>query len=264
MRQMMVRDVALTLMVLLAPSSAIAQPPVAPAAAPTVPAPPAMPSLFTPLPGGPSFISPAGEPVASPDKLSGAEHWFAATDSDRDGRLTRKEIHADAARFFDRLDVDHDGELGSAEIERYEFQVAPEIRVTSTSAGVIASGDDGGVKEAPYPDRIGAGRYGYIDLPEPIIAMDTNFDRGVSRAEFDAAIDARFDLLDTDGNGVITRAELPRIVAGNGKRARRGPGGAHDGGHRRGGFGGHGGGGGGGGGGDAGGGDRGGAPGGGF
>lgn len=199
-----------------------------PASAPAV-----APAAQKPLPGSSDFISPVGEPVHSQDSLSGAEHWFASVDTDHDGRITLAEYMADAARFFARLDSDKDLEIGPQEIEHYETDIAPEIRVVSTGANWVPRGDDSsdsGPEEEPYPDRIGAGRYSWIDLPEPILAMDANFDRAISRNEFLVAARKRFVQLDADGNGVLTRDELPKITASRGGRrggrgGRRGGGG---------------------------------------
>ena len=57
----------------------------------------------------------------------------------------------------------------------------------------------------------GAGRYGLFDLPEPVIAADTNFDRGVSLAEFRAAAQVRFMALDLDHKGYLTLEGLETI-----------------------------------------------------
>jgi len=211
--------------------SALALALVAPAGIAQTPAP-------APLPGGPDFISPVGEPYHSQDKLSGAEHWFQETDTDHDGRMTFAEYMANAERFFAKLDVDHNGEIGPEEIERYETQIAPEIRVVSTGAEWAPHGDDdsSGPAEDPYPERIGAGRFSYIDMPEPILAMDTNFDRGISHKEFQVAARRRFVALDADSNGVLTREELPKISVphdelhhGQGGSKRRGGRGGHGG-----------------------------------
>jgi Ca2+-binding EF-hand superfamily protein len=201
--------------------------------APPVPAPPAQELLV----GGQEFITPAGEPIISPDKLSGAEHWFAATDTNHDGKLSLAEFMADSDRFFARLDTDHDGEIGPSEIDHYETDIAPETRVESTGSDYVPSGgdDDSTPKAAPYPGRLGAGAFGYIDVPEPLLPMDTNFNRGISRAEFDAAMRDRFALLDTNHNGFITRDELPKL--GQPRGPARGHGGGR--GHGRGGHGGH-------------------------
>jgi Ca2+-binding EF-hand superfamily protein len=201
----------------------------------------------TPLVGGADFVSPMGEPVRSHDTLSGAEHWFAAADTNHDGRLTLAEFRADAARFFATLDVDHNHEIGPDEIERYETEVAPEIRVISTygDASLAKTDDDGTVTDPPYPTRLGAGRFGYLDMPEPVVSADANLDRAISPQEFDQAAQRRFAMLDTNGDGAITRDELPKLDAtrGGGKKGRRGGGGSREmeGGRHHGGMGGDGG-----------------------
>lgn len=183
---------------------------------------------FTPLVGGGDFVSPMGEPVRSHDALSGAEHWFEAADKNHDGRLTLAEFREDAARFFATLDVDHNGEIGPDEIERYESEVAPEIRVVSTygDASLAKTDNDGNVTDPPYPTRLGAGRFGYLDMPEPVVSADSNLDRAISRQEFGQAADRRFALLDINGDGAITRDELPKLGAarGDGKKRHRGGG----------------------------------------
>jgi Ca2+-binding EF-hand superfamily protein len=183
---------------------------------------PAQPA-FEPLPGIADFISPAGEPFHSPDRLSGAEHWFASADANHDGRLSYAEYRADAMRFFDRLDSDKSGQIEPNEIERYETVIAPEIRVESTVPEYIPSSGDSGSdqKSPPYPTRLGAGRYSYIDIAEPIVSMDTNLDRGISRLEFERAIKSRFIVLDANGDGAITRDELPKISVPGGRRGKR-------------------------------------------
>jgi Ca2+-binding EF-hand superfamily protein len=192
-----------------------ASPPPAHLIGPPVPPPPPLSAAaLKPLEGSADFISPVGEPYHSEDKLSGAEHWFAAVDADHDGRITPAEYLKDAAAFFARLDRDHNLEIEPAEIEYYETEIAPEIRVVSTGAQYHPSSDDSGesTQKEPYPDRLGAGRYSWIDLPEPIVSMDTNFDRAISRQEFLAAARKRFAALDADHNGVLTRDELPKIT----------------------------------------------------
>ena len=166
-----------------------------------------------PLAGPDDFVSPMGEPFRSDDTLSGAEHWFVQADADRDGRLTLAEFQTDAARFFAALDTDHDGTIGPDELERYETIVAPEVRVGSTYGDVskATTDSDGKIVDPPYPTRLGAGRYGYLAAPEPVAAADTNLDRGVTRAEFAQAAKVRFKALDRNGDGAITRAELPKL-----------------------------------------------------
>lgn len=74
------------------------------------------------------FISPAGEPFrAEPGSPYPVVVWFAGADADHDGALSRDEFVADSLRFFDRLDVDHNGVIDGFEVSAYETQVAPEI-----------------------------------------------------------------------------------------------------------------------------------------
>ena len=80
------------------------------------------------------FISPMGEPfrarTATDDTLA---DWFIQADRNRDGMLTADEMRADAERFFARLDTNHDGELDPDEIANYEYEIAPDIQVMSST-----------------------------------------------------------------------------------------------------------------------------------
>jgi len=216
----------------------------APAATPaTTPAPAPAPAV-TPIPGGAIFISPMGEPFRGANGLSGAEVWFRQTDANHDDKITLDEFKADAMRFFASLDVDHDGEIGPDEIERYETVVAPEIRVMSTygDPSLAKQDDDGNITPPPYPTRLGAGRYSFLDMPEPVVSADTNFDRAVSKQEFLQAAITRFKMLDANGDGVLTRDELPRLDTHQGRSGKHhggggSGGGSHGGGHHGGGMG---------------------------
>ncbi len=240
---------------LLAGGAAFAAPPAAPSAPPPVAqtdaaapaATPAVTPAVTPLGGGHIFISPMGEPFRGADGVSGAEEWFRKADANHDNRITPEEFEADALRFFATLDTDHDGEIGPDEISHYESDVAPEIRVLSTygNPSLAKTNDDGSVTPPPYPTRLGAGRYGFLDMPEPVVSADTNFDRGISKQEFQLAATKRFRMLDANGDGVLTRDELPKLDVHTGRQGGYGGrgGGVGGGGHH--GRGGHGGGGGG-------------------
>jgi hypothetical protein len=191
-----------------------------------------------------------GEPFRQDGPGGGSAAWFAQADRDHDGRLSRAEFRADADRFHALLDVNHDGEIDPAEIDRYETEIAPEIRVGASpdvamggggrrggppggpggggpgggpggggpggGGGMMRGGPGGGVRSFPQ----GAARYGYLDLPEPVVAADANFNRGVMLAEFRAAAERRFDLLDPDRDGFISQSELP--MRGGGRGPRRG------------------------------------------
>jgi hypothetical protein len=86
------------------------------------------------------------------------------------------------------------------------------------SKGGGSGGAGGGASSTPrprpYAPQGGAGRFSYLDIPEPVMAADTNFNRGVSRDEFAREAIGRFRLLDADKNGVLTLDELPSIGRG--------------------------------------------------
>ena len=191
-------------------------------------------------PGGPSrrlpnvFISPAGQPFrAPPGAPYPAQAWFAEADLNHDGKLTREEMRADALRFFDKLDANHDGVIDGLEVQAYEQDVAPEIlpRIEglhaeegmdpsltygdpNNTAGRGAQGRRGPSNRPPAPSRgvgvQGAAVFSMINTPEPVSAADTQFDGRITRAEFGAAVDRRFDLLDSKEAGYLSLATLPK------------------------------------------------------
>lgn len=163
------------------------------------------------------FLSPMGEPFRSHGTAAGnVGAWFAAADGDRDGALTPAELRQDAARFFALLDSDRNGELGPGEIARYENVVAPEVQVGLQMRG-SGFGDWRGRgsrrrRVAMFDEGIqGAGRYSFLNLPQPVIAADSDMNRGVSRDEFAQTAGERFALLDSNRDGRLERAELPPL-----------------------------------------------------
>ncbi len=214
---------------LLTLAQAAAQP-TPPAASPIAPAP-----AYQSRRGGRLFISPMGEPFrpTSRDDDTLAD-WFRQADLNHDGKLTLEEMQKDAERFFALLDLNHDGEIDPDEITHYEEVVAPEVRTgehydlaslegSDRESEANAGGGRGGHRRTrnegehkgffrgvPDPHQ-GAGKYGLLDLPEPVISADTDFDRGVSLAEFRAAALARFLALDLDHKGYLTLPELEEI-----------------------------------------------------
>ena len=153
---------------------------------------------------GRGFLSPMGEPFFGRRVgEDGLVVWFAGADADHDGSLTADEMAADAERFFKVLDVDQDGEIGPDEIERYETQIAPQVRVRAAMENTRTGGN--GTAET------NAGRYGLLQIPEPVITADTNFNRGVSLDEFRQAAISRFQLLDTSRTGRLSLSQLQSI-----------------------------------------------------
>lgn len=184
------------------------------------------------------FISPMGEPyrahTPTDDTLA---DWFHEADRNKDGLLTVDEFEADADRFFAKLDTDHDGEIGPDELSAYEYEIAPEIQVMSRTRPVAgraapaavdkdAADDDGPDVDQPVRHRgrrntdeinaslgiagalQGAARYSLLNLPEPVAAADTDFNRSITLGEFRQAAIARFQLLDPQHQARLTLAQL--------------------------------------------------------
>jgi Ca2+-binding EF-hand superfamily protein len=161
------------------------------------------------------FMSPMGEPFRSADPAAdNVAAWFAGADREPDGALTAAELRRDATRFFAALDGDGNGELSMAEIARYENEVAPEVQVglQMRSTGV-GDWQGGRRRRAMLFDRgvDGAGRFSFLNIPHPVMAADSDLNRGVTRSEFEGAAGERFALLDKDRDGRLTRAELPPL-----------------------------------------------------
>jgi len=144
------------------------------------------------------FISPMGEPFRGDGRAGLIATWFTAADTNHDGKLTQVEFRADAERFFNVLDLNHDGEIDPAENENYEVKIAPEIATGS-----------GFARQSTYDAAQGAARFGMLDIPQPVMSADTDFNRGVSRAEWQRAAIQRFKALDYKHQGYLTIADLP-------------------------------------------------------
>lgn len=173
---------------------------------------PAAPPGLGPVP----FLSPMGEPFRGGAGAANIDRWFAAADRNGDGALVLAEMEQDAERFFAALDTDGDGEIEPAEMARYENEIAPEVQVgLQMRAGGVGDWRGRGSSRrrvAVYAKGIeGAGRYAFLNIPQPVIAADSDMNRGVSRAEFASAAGERFAMLDADRDGRLGRAELPPL-----------------------------------------------------
>jgi Ca2+-binding EF-hand superfamily protein len=185
-------------------------------------------NVIAPQQQGRPFISPMGEPFRAGPGGDALAAWFHKADRNHDGLLTVDEMQADADRFFGILDLDHNGEIGPDEVERYESELAPEVH-GEPSAIYDTRGTDNGSDsgssasasiepqdpndEVPIPGGgvsgpQGAGGYSLINLPEPVTAADMDINRSITRDEFRRAAFQRFVLLDTNHSGRLTLAQL--------------------------------------------------------
>jgi hypothetical protein len=198
----------------------LARPATLPAAGPKLPP-------DTPLcarPGTiPIFISPMGEPFrGEPGQPYPSAAWFAGADKNKDGALTRDEFVADALRFFDTLDTDKDGKLTPDEVGHYEAVVAPETSIYSARPDDFfersrREQDRGAMADSrDYGGPMGAGRYAWLNVPEPVSAADRDVDRVVTRDEFAtsaAGIFERLDVLNRDRLGLSNLPRTPQQIA---------------------------------------------------
>lgn len=181
-----------------------------------------------------TFIAPSGEPFrVSGNAAYPNAAWFSGADKNGDGRLDPDEFTADFMRFFDELDVNHDGALDSTERARYENQVAPEmlggssIREVQQPAeddsdiagqGSAAPGAVSPAKPRYGSNPIGAARFDMLGLPEPVAAMDAALRGRISRRVALDAARERFALLDELHRGYLTLDGLPPTFAEHGNR----------------------------------------------
>ena len=180
------------------------------------------------------FISPSGQPFRGGD---GRETWFAQADADQDGALSLAEFRADAMVLFKVVDANGDGKIDGFENSAYETKIAPEItRMSFPGEGGGGGGPMGGDSEASHiprgggpggprggrrpgggsqraAPREGAARYGLLNEPQPVRGADANLDWKVTAEEWAKAAGKRFAILDTDGDGKLIPATLPRPPA---------------------------------------------------
>ncbi|QJU60668.1 hypothetical protein HL653_13835 [Sphingomonas sp. AP4-R1] len=157
----------------------------------------------------PVFLSPMGEPFRGvAGQAYPAVIWFAGADGDHDGSVSRGEFVRDAERFFKTIDLDRDGRITPEEVIAYERDVAPEIALYSRSRDYVEVPSRGRAQRG-YGGAIGAGRYAWLNVPEPVVSADSDFNRVIDADEFRQAASRRFDAL-AKGQDRLTLAAMPR------------------------------------------------------
>jgi Ca2+-binding EF-hand superfamily protein len=183
--------------------------------------------------------------------------WFRQADADGDGKLTRDEFVADAVRFFQVLDTNHDGLIDGMELKAYETERVPEITEErggsqaggqtfqrSDGAGQGGGGRGGGGRRGRRggggssggqrasgagpgqgaPQASGAAPYGLLGEREPVAAADLDLNSRITLANFKTKAGQRFVRLDVDGKGYLQLQDLPKTLAQHGGRRGRGGG----------------------------------------
>ena len=197
------------------------------AAAPPVASPPANSGVHR---FGRFFISPMGEPFSAERGGDALVDWFQQADRNHDRQITIEEMQQDAERFFVTLDANHDGEIDPDEITHYETVIAPDgpglrLALAEGGGGQVHHHRGGGSWGGGRPESglQGRARFGLLDLPEPVVSADSDFNGGVSLAEFKSAAVKRFSALDVDHRGLLTLDVLESLRPPEPPREKRDP-----------------------------------------
>jgi len=183
------------------------------------------------------FISPCGQPFrARRGDDYPVVNWFRQADRNGDGKLDHAEFVADAAAFFQILDLNADGVIDRYETGVYETKIAPEVLGGHVQVGWLGEGwnsrlgarkwlaqregpDPGAGEPAPGGappvkglDESGAGAspFSFFPDPEPVAAADINFNGRITKSNFLKLADVHFTALDEDRLGYLTLASLPK------------------------------------------------------
>jgi len=143
---------------------------------------------------------------------AGVMKRFDGLDANHDGFVTKEEMQAAAKKFgegaFGKLDKNGDGKIG-----KDEFPGAPErfAALDKNSDGFLTKDE---LKEAgeKIRERLGDRKPG-----ERIWArLDANKDGKISRDEYQSGMNELFQMLDRNGDGVISEADRgPRPLSGS-------------------------------------------------
>ena len=83
---------------------------------------PQMAPQAVPMAGDPSAMAPGAPPAAGFDKGGHGRGRFAQMDANGDGKVTQQEFVAFQDRMFDRVDVNHKGQIAKADVDAFMAQ----------------------------------------------------------------------------------------------------------------------------------------------
>jgi Ca2+-binding EF-hand superfamily protein len=196
---------------------------------------PTSPQRETPGQRLPIYLSLMGEPfrgaTGGPQPVA---DWFAVSDRNHDGAVSLPEMLEDASRFFKTLDVDGNGVISPIEMTRYETDIAPArvrfdgglkpFRSADKSDSLGSRASDDGLP--PEDDgrrsfRNGRGRMfrdlEFLEVPQPVMMADSDFDQRVSADEFAKMATKRFNANDKNKDGLLQPGELTPPLNKKGK-----------------------------------------------
>lgn len=122
---------------------------------------------------------------------------FARMDVNKDGKLDKADREARQKMRFDRLDTDKSGQLSLG-----EFTARPQR--PEGAKPEARQGDEGKQGRRHHWGKRGHGRHGGMMMMR---MADTDKDGAISQAEFTAAALQRFDSMDANKDGQVTKEE---------------------------------------------------------
>jgi Ca2+-binding EF-hand superfamily protein len=155
--------------------------------------------------------------VTQAEAASVADARFAKMDADGNGMIDQTDKAARVKARFADIDADKNGAVTEA-----EFIAADAARQEKRMARRAENGDSR-ERRSGRGDRGRGGRSEFGSDVGRWGQADSNGDKAISRAEFDAAGQARFAAKDKDSDGILTKAEIQSARqemrgAGRGKR----------------------------------------------
>ena len=172
--------------------------------------------------------------ISSEEFRARGDRAFSRLDKNNDGKVTQEEMaemrgphhrshgkfhhHRDRQGWFNKIDADHDGSVTKAEAEAARDQIVSRMKERTEQA--FANSDknnDGKVTKEEFSEFARSGHHGpngadpyhqgemrkrWFDM------LDTDHDGTISKAESEAASDKRFAQLDADHNGKVTQEEM--------------------------------------------------------
>ena len=126
------------------------------------------------------------------------------------GPMTLAEAKAKSATMFDKMDANGDGQINAADREaRMEQRFA---KMDTDGNGSLSLAEFNAAHEMRGERKGRHGHNGHEGKRGHGMRMmgkmaDTNNDGTITRAEFDAGVEAHFAKMDADGNGTVTAEE---------------------------------------------------------
>ncbi len=162
--------------------------------------------------------------ITRAEMMASVDTMFAKGDANKDGKIDKADRAAmqmqKRARMWDSLDANKDGSISRAEWDAaHAARMAKREQMRAEHKAKRAeAGKDGdrakGKRRGGHRGEMGGMMHGHRGGGMAMLGMaDANKDQAVTLAEARAAAAQHFDMLDTDRNGVVTKAEMDAMRA---------------------------------------------------